>query len=380
MVLKTGKGVQFSLGDSLGEGPHREDFGMGGQKKRAPRRRWLGGYVSRGKRGPAYVIERVFHGEKFHISTKCRTERAALDELARFEADPFNYRPQAGASGMVMLTDELILAFREWMTTRREPAPAGREWAYNCARLLFDWMEDFGGKDLRRLSVSRDIEPALDERKTSRMHRVEALKSFCTWLRRTERLKRAEDPTLDLPVPKSTASKREKVVEPERVRAVLPHLEQEPRDVLLLQSGTALHVSEVRRFAESGELLEGEIAGYVGRLVMRHKRGTSHVVGLLFPELLDAARRIKARGRIPRNDELAKAMKAACAAAGVTQFRNGNIRNSVLTWAHALGADMQRLADFAGHRSKSTTADFYVRSATPPAALPLPRIGEQTFH
>jgi N-acylglucosamine-6-phosphate 2-epimerase len=42
------------------------------------KRQWLGGYVREGSRGATYVIQRELNGERFHVTTKCRTERAAL--------------------------------------------------------------------------------------------------------------------------------------------------------------------------------------------------------------------------------------------------------------------------------------------------------------
>jgi hypothetical protein len=54
-----------------------------------PERRWEGGYIRQDKRGrDVYVIRRKVRGKAFKVSTRCHTARAALEHLARFEADP----------------------------------------------------------------------------------------------------------------------------------------------------------------------------------------------------------------------------------------------------------------------------------------------------
>ena len=55
---------------------------------------WEGGFVRRTTAGKAaYVIRRRIEGTLFEVSTRCTTLRAAMAELARFEADPHAYRP-----------------------------------------------------------------------------------------------------------------------------------------------------------------------------------------------------------------------------------------------------------------------------------------------
>lgn len=344
--------------------------------------KWAGGYIRWGKKGPTYIIEQWRGGVRFHVSTRCRTERDALRELVRFDEDPANYSPVRLAPREerkpLVITSELVLAYREWLLTRERPVT--KEWANDCARILADWMEDLGGRDLRDVSVTQHLRPALDRRRGSRKHRIIAIKAFCAWLRKEKGLLRhAEDPTLDLAVPQGTAEKtrRRKVVPRERVLAVIPHLRPEVRDVLILQTGTAWHISEVRRFAAGGEIVrQPQGSDLLAVLVVRHKSGELIPTPIQYPEHLEAAERIRAQGRIPSKHAIADAMEAACLAAQVPYFTLGVMRHSVLTWAVEMGATPQQASEFAGHRSERTTRKYYIDLAVPTVRVPVLRIAQ----
>jgi hypothetical protein len=348
------------------------------------RRVWLGGYVRNGKKGPTYVIERWVRGEHFHVSTRCRTERAALKQLERFEADPYGYTPLPEDS-RVVITLELCAEFRDFMVKRKRNSP---EWIETVMRFLGDWEEDLGGKDLRFLNLQRDLKPPLETRK-SRKHRIEAIKSFCSWLR-TEKglLRKAEDATLDLKVPQSPPAKhkRRRAQSREHVLAILPQLPDVTRDVLTLQIGTAWHISEVRRFASGGEIVEGT-APLLAVLVVKHKGGDLVRTPIKTPEHLEAARRLRARGAIPIKETLAQHMRDACDRIRAQQrrdgvpeeklmphFRLGDMRATVLTWAVEMGATPQEASEFAHHRSLNTTRRMYLDLAVPTVSVPVLRL------
>lgn len=358
----------------------REDFVM------PNRRPWLGGYVRKGKKAETFVIDRWVKGVHFHISTRCRTERAALKQLERFEANPYGYSPLDSDELPLTITSELLEEFRVFMRQERKNTP---EWTGNVIRYLTHWAEDLAGKDLRHLSVARDLEKALQTRKTSRRHRIEAIKSFCAWLRRTERLNIADDATINLHVPQiePAKNKRRRAVSMADVEAVMPHLSAEVLDVLLLQSGTAWHISEVRRFAGSGEIVRPISGDPLAVLVTRHKSGDLTRTPIRAPEHLAAAERILARGRIPIPETLADAMKRACekvrakqAEAGVPEknrmphWRLGVMRHTVLSHAVEQGASPQEVSEFAGHRSVQTSRRFYIDVATPTVSVPVMRL------
>lgn len=354
---------------------------------------WAGGYVRMGARGrPTFIIEKRRGGVHFHVSTKCHTVTGATAQLALWEQDPEGYTRnrdhREAVRASLLLTPELALAYREWMLTREKPA--SREWAFTCANFLADWAEDLDGKDLRDVSVTGDLKPALERRGTSRKHRIEAIKAFCAYLRKEKGLLRfAEDPTLDLAVPQGTAEKtrRRKVVERERVEKVLHFLRPEVRDVLILQTGTAYHLSECRRFATSGELIrppEGTTIAMIARdgvklvpllgvSIVKHKSGERVPTPLVEEIHVQAAERIRARGGLFSKHTINDAMEAACAKAGVPYFTLGVMRHSVLTWAVEMGAPRKKASEFAHHKSEKTSNTFYIDLALPVETVPVMR-------
>lgn len=355
------------------------------KKERQP---WPGGYIHHGKKGSTYVIERRIGEQRLHVSTKCRTLRAAMKELEKFEADPFGYTPASNEG--VVITEDLILEYAKWM---REAKRNSADWIKNVSRFLEHWQEDLGGKDLRRLHVQRDLKAALNARKTSRKHRIEAIKAFCGWLRREKGLmKMAEDATLDLAVPQATAEKlrRKKVVRQEDVKLLLEHgeLEDEARDVLILQTGTAWHLSEVKRFAKDGEIIDSADRKQLAILVTLHKSGEPISTPIVTKEHLAAAERIRKRGALPSRFSLFESVLRGVERVRAWQKRElelpddkllpdirlGWMRHSVLTWAIEMGATPQQVSEFAGHRSVATTRKFYIDTATATVSVPVLRL------
>lgn len=331
---------------------------------------WPGGHIRRGKKRDVYVIERRVGGVKFHVSTRASNLSAAMKHLERFEADPSGYRPAEGRVGLA-LTADLVLDYQSWQLDVKK---VSRAWSADCARVLGDWAEDLGGKDLKKLSTA-DIKNALNKRKTTRHHRVIALKGFFKWLRREKGLlKHAEDVTLDVEIPKVRAAKltRKKDVPVEIVRQVAPHLPAHVRDVLTLQMGTGWHISEVRRFASDGEIVETGKSDVLAVLVTQHKTNRLTRTPIRSAEHLDAARRLRARGSIMTNDSLRYHTKKAAKAAGLAEkFTLGVMRHSVTTWAIEQGARMAEVAEFLDHRSPNTTADHYANAAVPTVSIPV---------
>jgi integrase len=373
---------------------------MGGfRDEGSVRRKWLGGYVREGVRGQMFIIERWIHGDHFHITTKCRTERAALGELARFEADPAGYTPQdrtQRARTPCVITPEMIDEYESFQVLQKQTTESH---ARTCARYLEQWMLVFGGRDIRRLDLHRDIKTALDQwqkeaiadddnprlkkkrsaRTGARHARIVALKGFATWLRREKGwLKRGEDPTLDLQVPQVRPEKlqRKKVVPFAHVQKILPLIRTDCRDTLMLLANTGLHVAEVRRFSKTGEIFEPtpefKQGGAEAMLTVRHKNGRLHTIALTTPEAVEAAQRIRTSGWAPSHSVMWFAMHAACAAAKVPAFNAGVLRHSVATWLHEAGVELAAISEQLGHRDPRTTADFYRDMGGQARALPMP--------
>ncbi len=359
-------GVTLEIWDAVGmRSSHGDTLGSSGAN--AKRTKWDGGYVRREKSGRlVFVIERWVNGKKFHISTRTHTRRAALKQLDRFEADPRAYRPD-GNDLPLPLTPDLVKDFFKHLLKERG---ATSKYAREMARHLGDWAVDLNGKNLRTLQLA-DVRAPLEGR-SNRQHRIIALKGFCRWLRQDRGLLRtAQDITLEVPVPQGSPEKyqRRKVVEIERIEAAFSQLEGAPRDFLLVMASTGMHVTELERFVRGqlgAELLDGDPAV----LVTRHKSGASTRIPLAIPEVVEAARRLRAGAVVPR--KLNQQVKDACLRAKVKPFTLGVMRHTVATYAVNAGSPAELVSKFLGHRDKRTTERFYVDLEKPTAGVPVP--------
>lgn len=342
--------------------------------------KWPGGYRSlQDDRRELFVIEKTIRGQRFHVSTRCHTWTSAMKQLERFEANPADYRPEGESAedSALVMTDTLVEEFFTWQVDVRGNT---KKHAKEMAGRLADWIEDLGGRDLRKLSLRDHIKPALERRKTSRQHRIIALKSFFAWLRKERHLMRSgDDCTLDLSVPQAVPEKRKrrKVVEWERVAKAAEKLEGAYRDCLGLLLATGWHVTELQRFVRSPdsqivrpstETLNKDGKPVLAVLVTLHKIGEQTRTPLIHAEQLATAERLRARGTIPRY--LNTAVKDACKAAGVEPFTLGVMRHSVATWAIESGATPDQVAEFLNHRDRRTTLRFYADVAVPTVSVP----------
>lgn len=344
--------------------------------------RWEGGRIHVQKDGRRlYILERQVEGRRYHISTRCHSEGAAYEQLRRFEADPANYapggKPEAEA---ILLTDELVEAYRDWMVVEKENT---RRHSNQMANRLAEWMEDLDAVDLRKATLRDHLAPSIAKRKTCRPARIIAIKGFYAWLRKEKHLlTSASDPTLDLPVPQADPAKhrRRKALARPRVKRALLKLQGAQRDCLLLLMATGWHVTELERFirARDSEIVmrkarqRGHGRRVLATLVTKHKGGEPTRTPIVYPEHLAAAERLRERGQVPRKLNLA--VQDACRAVAVEPFTLGVLRHSVATWAHEDGASIADIAEFLGHKDPRTTRRFYSDVAEPTKTVPLFRV------
>lgn len=339
--------------------------------------KWPGGHVHRQRDGrPLFVIARTIEKKRFHISTRTHNLTAAMKQLERFEADPWNYSP-AGVETEppLLLTNELILEHHAWSVGVKHNS---RHHANDIAHRLGEWMAELGRRDLRKLTMRNDVRPALNRWATNRQHRIIALKVFYGWLRKEKHLlTSAEDPTLDLPVPQAVAEKqrRKKVVELARVRAAWGKLKGRYADMLEVLAATGMHVSELERFIRQDEAHLVYSKRPLATLVTRHKSGDWTRIPLSEPSHVRAAERLKKGGTVPRWFRLH--LKEACVRAGVEVFTPGVLRHSVATHAVRQGATPDEVAAFLHHRDKRTTEKFYIDVAMPRGQVPVMKLGHR---
>lgn len=347
------------------------------------------GYVRAG----IFVIEKRINTHKFHISTHCTSLRAALKQLERFESDPGGYDPRGTVNPeALVLTKELIEAFFDWHRAPKKPNGGGvtRAWALDVRSCLYDWANHLQGKDLRNLSLVTDLKPHLRHMETQPHHRVKAIRSLFGWLREEKGLiTRAQDITLDLPVPVLQAAQatKSKAIDFETVVAVVPHLRHDVRDVLDLMCATGWHITDTQRFAKVGTIRERDesdpphVLAVLGTRMKGIDGGKAHFTAIVHPEPLAAARRILDRGHVVDRGALRKQMIAA--AEGLTAERRkknpkapvvkhlnlGAMRHSVSTWMTKAGheADVWR---FLGHTGPGMADKHYIDRQQAPTVLP----------
>lgn len=353
-------------------------------------RRWKGGYIRHESDGrKTFIIEREVGGRRFHISTRTHDEDAALEHLVRFEANPLSYDP-AGLLPRepVFITVELLA---DYLAFQLEEKRNTSRHARAMVRFLFAWSEALGPRDLRELNLG-DLKRALATWKTSRPHRIIAIKAFFSWLREERQtVKHAEDPTLDLKVPQAEPEKhkRRKAVDWDVVQGVFARLPERYRDFLQLAGATGWHVSELERFCrDERSSIEKPLARVLtpeGREVLAvlrtwHKGKKWTRTSLVHREHLEAAQRLRAAGEFPRQTRLREAMYAAVDELNeerrrkrlepAPKFGLGVMRHSVATWGVQLGASMERVAGHLEHADPRTTERFYADVAVPAGSVP----------
>lgn len=322
---------------------------------------WPGGYIRRDAKGRAvYWIRRKVAGNAYEVSTRCTTLRAAMAELERWEANPGGYSP-GGVANAIHL--DVPLVERYLATCGRNSEKYRRE---KQAHLAW-WAGKLRRVDLRRATMRDHILPALDGA-ASRNMRIATLKHLYSWLRETDQIATAEDPTFGKLRADPVAPAQHtisKVISRERYESARRHMVGVYRDALDLLAGTGWHVTEAKRFAEGGEIEDytGTDAAGAAVLTVRHKSGAPHRTIVTAP-VAEAAVRLRAVGRLSES-MLQKATRAACAAAGVEPFAPGWFRHTIATMATEAGMAEQAPA-FLGHRSSQTTRKFYATRAVPP--------------
>jgi integrase len=219
------------------------------------------------------------------------------------------------------------------------------------------------------VSLSRLLD--LLDGQTSRKDRIVSIKHLYSWLRQTDRIVAADDPTLDaLPVPQAKKSqdvRGSKVIPESDYRAVLPHLSAAVADACRVMAATGCHLSEVIRLIKSGTVEDGEKHGLADGDVLGflHKGGHVHRVAT-HTSVGDAVRRLKASGWAPARETFYREIREACVKAGVVPWTPGRFRHTFATRAVAGGVDPAAVALALGHTSPATTLSWYATTAVAP--------------
>jgi integrase len=352
------------------------------------RETWLGGFIRENDAGePIFVIRKRVDGHQYEVSTRCRTERAALKQLERFEADPANYSPSGDDKKAVYLDEQLA---KEFLVHCRDVKKNSPLWLAKQKSYVAWWAGQLAGVSLTRVSLTEHIEPALEGKK-ARGHRIATLKAIYSWLRKVKHaLTPAQDPTFGtLSVPQSDPNARlikDKAIPKEAYLKVREQLDGHWRAALDVQAGTGWHITEVKRFAEGGlteahpQKEKAKAKGIAGVLVCPETKAGGLLRTAVGKEVLAAADLLLERGsfsvekyglavheaRKAANAKIledAKLSKSKKKPELIESFTPGRMRHSVATWAINSGADPAQVSAFLNHKNPRTTRKFYATHA-----------------
>lgn len=348
----------------------------------AKKRKWLGGYVRAGKNGITFVIERWINGVHFHVSTKCKTERAANKEFERFEMDPAGYRKgRTRRTAGLALTPELVAEYLEWMDSRGLDGGYVRQHEMHLGALL----EAIPEHDLSRMTYAelRDVLAGIGDpnKKAATAARRKAVKAFAAYLRRERGLlTRQNDPTLDLTINYAPPEKnrRRKAMPLGRVERAIPLMDPDVADVAIALAGTGLHIRELRR-AHRGTgglqpLAEWQRGTTVlANLSVMHKSKRMHAVAITSQTTLDALNRIFARTEFPTRGRISKHDAKVTKRLG-EKFSMGWLRHSVATWLAENRVSIEQIAEQLGHADTRQARQTYIDLGLAAHPVPIPHL------
>lgn len=383
-------------------------------------RRWRGGRVRLVGNPPreVFYIRKWFDGVRVSFALDVTTEEDALAEWALWKKNPAVYktgkqaaaetiRKRATAAG---LDPDTLAEFHAHAAERVRKGDLSKAYADRVLiPYLKAWAKALGPRPFRDVALS-DLRAALKGWDTAHQKRIVALKAFTAWARKSGKIDRKDDPTLDL-TPDPTVA--EQVIRPkgytiEQVEQLYRNLPlQSVRDTILIRAKTGVHESEIDRVARGrGQIIPvSDPSGIAAVVVFAHlKKGKAHAVSV-DAQTLAAMERLHTRGRAPSNTvvvrELAKVAIKKHGCGGVrkkwtTQRKKrnttrtdvlvfpcdacnpmspGELRHSFATWATTVGeevwpqnqrgVDLAKVSERMGHLSKRTTSEFYVGAHVP---------------
>ena len=330
--------------------------------------RWEGGRYWRDEDGrKTFYIRRRVKGRRYEVKTHATTERGAMEQLKRFEADPSAYHPGGAHAEKMALTPTLIEAFI-WYSG--EMKKNSKSWVARQRRVMEWWAGKLKGLDLRQAKLGEHIVPALDGVR-GRKPRIATLKVFYSWLQKVRYVIEANDnPTLSLPVPQPLPEqwKRNKAIPDADQAAVLLAIDQHWGDLLIILNETGWHTTELLRFARDGRM-ERHADGSPILVCPQRKSGETQRT-LVSERVAEVAGLVRERGGFSES-RFFRAVRKACEKARVPRFGPGQYRHTVATRMLNAGADPAAVVAFLGHKSPQTTRRFYATLAVVPVPMPL---------
>jgi integrase len=322
-------------------------------------------------RGPVYWVDRTINGERYRVSTGCRTPDAALAEYQKFEADPAHYQSRTQKLGG---WDEAVIKYVAWAQNIKG---VGEEHIARVEKRLADFgsFKGFASPDgytkgdvetfvtalragevtklTRRNNVTGKVEVVGSKVGQPTVNRyLAALKGFARWCRENGVSKN----TADRQVKMAKENRNVRPPEPidkKRWQAVAKELDerwQKAQEVIL---GSGMRHGELARM-RAEDLREGgihipEAKGRVGRTVPVSAR------------CIASAKRLLDLGGIPDDGagQMDHRLGVAARRAEVKRYTAHHLRHTYGTAVLRSGkVDLKTLQTWMGHASIATTERY----------------------
>ncbi len=325
---------------------------------------WEGGVIRATSKGtPVFYIRKMIAGVKYDISTRCTSEGPAMEHLKRFQMAPEHYNPNGGAVELE-LTDSLLVEFEAW---QREVKKNTRNHVAETLRWLRVWQKDLRGKCLRDLDVAEDVATKLPGLHVPGYRgKLSAIKVLFRFLRIRGIVRLSQDPTVDIPLPKTTQAKatRKVAFSKSEYDAILAHLSDPCKSALVLQGDTAWRFTELQRFARTGEIRTDPDGKQYVYMPMR-KNKTQYSAQYISAKGLRAAEVLLKHGTV-NSKHYRMQLAIASAQAGLKKpLSPGKVRHTGLSDSHARHRQTKAvLRDKAGHLTEKVI-DNYIDAVSP---------------
>jgi hypothetical protein len=348
--------------------------------------RWSGGRYRDVGEVRHFFIEKMVGGVRYAVKLDVHSEVDALAELALFMRDPVSYRTRSqqaedeGAS-VVRITQQEITRFMAYL----EKKQCSYDYRAGCRTYLVQWANALKAQDLRSLRV-REVHELLSAWEAGHRYRLEALKSFLSFLAREEVLPKENVGShlrIERPPPAKVKTGR-RGYEISAVEELYSNtVAQSIRDVLLLRAKFGLHHTEIERIAEGGgEVIEvGSKSGIAAVIRYVHKSRREHRQSI-DAQGVAALRRLMAKKKAPKKESVWMSFKRTALRIKQPEIAPNQLRHSFVTWAkdkgrvvriENAGVSLDLIAMVVGHgMNVTTTKAHYDNSLVPPMiAIPI---------
>jgi integrase/recombinase XerD len=326
-------------------------------------RPWRPGGVTLGYvRNGTYHIDRTIHGQRYRISTGCRTAEAALFEYQRFEKAPTQYVPR-GKTGTDW--DEAAKAFVLYSEKVKQNTPRHVDhqdahlanfgaFCRNGAR-VFGSIDTFRAADIRAFIAAIPDGTATGRkgagRATTNRH-LATLKAFMRWAREVEKIT-ANEADKEVPLLREDKGVNLPTEIPEkRWKRVL--LKLAPR----WQAACHVLLGAGLRYGELARMRKDDIHAH-GIHVPRSKSRNARTVPVS-EFTVKAARRLLELGGVPDDtaSQLDHRLRSAAKRVRLAPFHAHELRHTYASVSLRNGVDLRALQGRMGHASITTTERY----------------------